>query len=89
MFVLKRRSYDGATTVVCSYSQQSDAQEDADTMNSAYQSKQYYVEPFDAAKLANFTGDNNVHEIYARVGGGIDTHKPNPDYLGACSKSLE
>ena len=53
-WLLKRRHYSGADSVVARYSHQEQAQEDADTMNAAYQSSNYYVEPCDPAKAAGF-----------------------------------
>lgn len=54
-WVLKRIRYDGSDTVISRYSVKADADDDADLMNNAYQSKQYYVEELDPKKLDQFS----------------------------------
>ena len=54
-WLLKRRHYSGADSVISRYSNLEEAQEDADTMNTAYQANNYYVEPYDPAKAAGFS----------------------------------
>lgn len=68
-WVLKRRHYSGAGSVVAVYFDQGDAQEDADTMNSAYQSTNYYTEPYDPAKAVGFTNATLVNDMVAQIWG--------------------
>lgn len=69
VYLLKRRRYDGTETVVTRYWDREEAQDDADVLNTAYQSGQYYVEPYDPAKAAGFVDDKLVNEMAQRVRG--------------------
>lgn len=69
VYLLKRRRYDGTETVVTRYWSREEAQDDADVLNKAYQSGQYYVELYDPAKASGFTDDKLVNEMAQRIRG--------------------
>lgn len=66
-WLLKRHRYDGSDTVVARYLSRADAQDDADVMNEAYQSSQYYVEEYDSGKAGGFANDGIMQQLLSRM----------------------